>query len=1099
MGGAEAQAGIYYQNLVGAEYALKLIEPGSSLRALLFDNPTRAEHIDDIIAESVEQTSFVQVKWSRNQASTLTLKNMSTPEDDSVSLLRKLAQGFGQVANERGEKEIILLSTRKPGTSRQPGSGFDKSLTEFIAEFHEPFRDDPSCVDIRESKSFTDYASILNQLKAASAIEELAEFSRFLKCLRFRLGQPDLDTTTGRVRARLAQLGVAPSQYAILVDAVVNWSINRQRVTSTDVLRVLGLLDRFQDQVGHHFPVDTKVWVPTPQLFAALDSSIGSLEDGFVLLEGEPGSGKSTALAVYLSRSTDVLFGYYCFVPDDRTIGNARLGDDAFLHSICSGLKNAFPDVEFPRPYAQHTKELLNAWLGTLSSAKRRVVFVVDRLDHVDRKTRQSLVARPLTTVLDGTLPPHVLIVLNSRYPEALPAQLIEHVRGDPRRHVQMPAFDRAQIREFLRLRAVGLADNFLDRVANASGGIPIYLEYLAEQLAAMSPYEQERYLDSVPVLRDRRIDGYHQHLWEELRGDPTLVYAFAFLAARDEFTSPEVLLEFLDIVGARTTLHDVHNALKCFRHVLRVAGDQSVTIRHSSLSEFVAEKTEHLRDQITRTIVEWYGRHPGSDEAWRHRFRHLVQIGENAAVLDACDDDWLVSALADRRPLHEIQRNLNVAWRAASETRDLVRFVRIGLMKQEVAVIRQNLSLSGEELAEFLLDIGQPDKALRQVWDGERRQCTSVEFATFCLHHFKRLGRDLPERLIELGLGNGPDPGADFEGTKTWYRARTHTGNPVPLLLLPLLLRVQSINWRTQPRDGHLRDSLPNSESERMNLDIQLAMVSELDNLSDPSAALNLLSSTECIPGPVRTAACVSASLILARAGATAEASSALRGLDISDLPRSTQRSLFLRLAACGLDAAIAPIAVSQPSLPTSLVESPALETPNAVFELFDILRLFFLRHSGETAWFETATKALVGPVKPCVLAIGGLAQLWANSTLNVQPDGAKLTTLKRFVAALDVPSMLFREVDDFGEHAYRRNAHRLFEQAWSCATDILCDSDVVLLAQWWTSRDQVECAERYREATLALADMVCHRLKVSGDNCIRGLLVSCKRKSLH
>ena len=66
VGGAEAQAGIYYQNLVGAEYALKLIEPGSSLRALLFDNPTRAEHIDDIIAESVEQTSFVQVKWSRN-------------------------------------------------------------------------------------------------------------------------------------------------------------------------------------------------------------------------------------------------------------------------------------------------------------------------------------------------------------------------------------------------------------------------------------------------------------------------------------------------------------------------------------------------------------------------------------------------------------------------------------------------------------------------------------------------------------------------------------------------------------------------------------------------------------------------------------------------------------------------------------------------------------------------------------------------------------------------------------------------------------------------------------------------------------------------
>ena len=37
MAGAEAQAGFYYQNVVAANYALDLLEFGSSLRSILHD------------------------------------------------------------------------------------------------------------------------------------------------------------------------------------------------------------------------------------------------------------------------------------------------------------------------------------------------------------------------------------------------------------------------------------------------------------------------------------------------------------------------------------------------------------------------------------------------------------------------------------------------------------------------------------------------------------------------------------------------------------------------------------------------------------------------------------------------------------------------------------------------------------------------------------------------------------------------------------------------------------------------------------------------------------------------------------------------------
>ena len=111
------------------------------------------------------------------------------------------------------------------------------------------------------------------------------------------------------------------------------------------------------------------------------------------------------------------------------------------------------------------------------------MVFVVDGLDHVDRKRRQSQLMHPLTTVLDAEdLPPNILIVLSSRYPGALPPSIINHVSSDPKRRIKMHRFETSQIRRFLELRGVVLSGKVLEQVVNVSQGVPIYLEYLADR-----------------------------------------------------------------------------------------------------------------------------------------------------------------------------------------------------------------------------------------------------------------------------------------------------------------------------------------------------------------------------------------------------------------------------------------------------------------------------------------------------------------------------------------------------------------------------------------------------------------------------------------
>lgn len=97
--------------------------------------------------------------------------------------------------------------------------------------------------------------------------------------------------------------------------------------------------------------------------------------------------------------------------------------------------------------------------------------------------------------------------------------------------------------------------------------------------------------------------------------------------------------------------------------------------------------------------------------------------------------------------------------------------FIRIALLKQRLALINQNLDLSTEEVACFLLDLGLTAEALRTVWDGERPLCPSVGFSTFCLHHQQRLEKSPPSAIVRAALADSPAT-ASLADLATYYRA---------------------------------------------------------------------------------------------------------------------------------------------------------------------------------------------------------------------------------------------------------------------------------------------------------------------------------------
>jgi hypothetical protein len=1091
MAGSEAQAGFYYQNVVAALHALKLIEIGSPYQSIAFENPKRAKYVDDIIVERAHRTTFIQVKWSEGDDSPFTLHNLTSQSDDAddMPLLRKLGQGYRKTAGEPGTKEIVLFSTRKAGRTRQPARGFDKSLREFMAEFHEPFVNNQAVLDVRQSVGYPEYRQILDRLMLASGMNAVEEFSRFLKCLRFELGQPDRGTMVARVHAELASLGIGQSEYGTLVDQIIQWSIERRSISAQDVLKALGLLDHYVDRMSQDFPVDERLWIPTPGLFHLLDTSIQALDSGFILLEGEPGIGKSSALSMYRRQRPQVAFGYFCYIPNERALGNERLERDGFIRSLCIGLRNAFPGLDLPRPYADYTVGTLNDWLHGLSRLGRKAIFVVDGLDHVEAARRRSVLKDPLTSVLEGKLPSNVLVLLSSRHIEALPEAARQHIRSDPRRHIRAPRFRPHQVEEFFSRRGIHLAPETLQLATEISGGVPIYLEYLAGQLAEKNAFEQEQFLKDVPSLRDEKIDLYHSHLWSSLSGDDKVVYILAILAVRQDFTSVQDLLELLPAVGVEATRLSVEKALESVRHVLRRSDAQAFAIRHNSFREFVIEQTSTLIHDLNEALSAWYAAHPDRDEAWRHQFRHLFELGKYRELLNACDDKWFERSWRDHRPLTEINGNIDLAWRAATIEQDLVQFVRVALLKQRAALIGENLGHSDPQLGSLFLDMGLSREALRTVWDGERAQCGPVAFAQYCLHHRERLGRMPPDHVLQAGLRERPS-GVSKADLITYYRACASIVEP-----LWLIEGIRDLTWEQRREfEKDVVKPVGDATAHDINLTIQLAIVHELGRQAKLAGLRKVYDAVDRIEEPVREYAKASSALLLARSNEHAEAGRQLCQVRFGTIPRTERNALLLDLASLGLWDPSWAGEVIPPKLPHQMLAQGERELAPELLAIFDELRLFFLCDHTGFAWLLASVTGRTEPIRTVTEALGRLAHVWCEHTSSRRNRlEGQVNFLEAAAEALDLDYSSFETMQHYADLArsfYHQEAAQFFGIIWNVAVELLPKSELLELADWWATSRDGNRARKYPTATRDLAVHLHAYLGSEAEAAVRQLL---------
>lgn len=732
-----ALRGYAAQLKVGASHILQAFEDGV-LDAVAVADP-KAGRIDDIQlltnrAEGVRVDAF-QVKWS-GDADPVADAELRRLISDAIRGRKRLRDAWRQ---RRAEDEppvariVAHVYTNRPvSTARLKGEdvrGRGLTMPRFIAEVWRPaahgaiatIEDVPP--DWRQYVvRFAREASVNPAELLAAARDVRLEFDRQLP--------EDADIPDFRGQQWLKDV----LAFAIgLLEAVTD-DRNLVVLRGEDFLELVGdeWLARWRPRSAHVFPVPSD-YQPMDETREGLAGALDELGQGYLVVTGSPGSGKSTMLTRELRSDPRLVARYYAFVPDGDT---ATRGEAyALLHDLLLALDGRSRRRTLAPPQDQEAlllERLQNKidQLGTEARAKGSVaVILIDGLDHVLRDPAPS---RPFLNALlpSSQIPDGVLFVLGTRNVADLPAHLQAEARL-PGRHIRMAPMDR---RATLRLAALaGLDEATRERVWRLSEGHPL-LSRTFTMLAAGAQAGGLDVLAGIPQPGGQ-VMRYYESVWGDLHDNSDLV---ALLGLICRLRGP-IDLNWLQARGVSSGLLERLGRLE---HLFRTSSASRWYFFHDSFREFLRGRTTYRlgsydvakERSLHATLAEWCAATPPAQpQAWEE-LHHRLRAGDMAGVTEHATPEYFRAQLEALRPPEDVAPDISEAAAALAVSQDAVAAVRLMLAASECRLRNYQQVVDGEFLR-LLLALGDADAAISQLarisnsTAGTDRVSTALEF----------------------------------------------------------------------------------------------------------------------------------------------------------------------------------------------------------------------------------------------------------------------------------------------------------------------------------------------------------------------------------
>lgn len=439
------------------------------------------------------------------------------------------------------------------------------------------------------------------------------------------------------------------------------------------------------------------------------ETSVISAGGGFWFLEGAPGIGKSTFLAEFEPRSSQLeVLGIYSF--SDRQEGRTAAywaQPDVFedwLAMTYSAAASGAPARLVQKSYAammDSTTKILNSFASRCLSEGKVGLLFIDAINEADRADTEAL--NRLLRMLPMSLGGGLAVVFSSTTFENVTPTLGRRIAGE--RRMVLPGLARDGIAAFClqeledERSTVAMVAKICDRAA----GHPLYLRYLIDLVNGGAT---EGDLDALPEFSGD-VEDYYQSVWEPLATDANSVHALGIMA-RLRWGIPTS--EFLSFLGP-----DEKRAfgitLPRIRHLL--SDDGTTSIYHSSFAQFLVTKTEHfgadIHSQLSREI--------NSDYAVLNRVYHGLRGVQTSIdeALSHCDQNWIDKCVLLGVVPDALLEDVDDSVTAATESGKAVETVRLLLLSQRVRHRYNILFVDQASIAaRALVSLGRGTEALR-------------------------------------------------------------------------------------------------------------------------------------------------------------------------------------------------------------------------------------------------------------------------------------------------------------------------------------------------------------------------------------------------
>lgn len=443
-----------------------------------------------------------------------------------------------------------------------------------------------------------------------------------------------------------------------LVQAATSARVVETGIVRRDLIEPrLGLRVDFGAVAAGH-PIETDVAVARDGAAAAISRRIDDATPagGRVILVGEPGVGKSWLCEELTNRyhhSGWIVARHHCWLgPSDDHL-QERVLADVVIGSLLGQLRQSVPRAtEDLRPKFATSIEALASALANCREAEpnKRILLVVDGLDHVDRVAGRSTIRRKdpsrllVETLAALAIPEGACLLIASQ-----PGSHLEPVLP-PSGPIQMPPMSRGEISSLAGKHGLlespdgtgplesANEEKVVELIQGRSNGNALYATYMCRLGLGVSPLDGKGAPLTVNELIHRMeevpdaattVEEYYDYLRNAMTPDQR--FATDTLALCDFSLTPDELAE---VLGSPTKAI-VLPALNTLAPVLNTQpGLGGLRLHHESFSRHILR---NLDDEtaafIRRSIAKWLEDRGFLDDS--RAFRHLPDILANLQEYD--------------------------------------------------------------------------------------------------------------------------------------------------------------------------------------------------------------------------------------------------------------------------------------------------------------------------------------------------------------------------------------------------------------------------------------------------------------------------------